>query len=263
MSGNRTETSFLLVPDQRTEHEAIRATDDEHIGPGGLVVLRNGETHRITSTGDGQIGESAWSGRDAANGGTIQLAGGGRLLGLATGQVERIHSLADARRAGPPEAVARPLLVGPFGAALNRDVRIDVPRPADANGLMRLANDTWRWVPTRVEADRLIASLSSLAPFVAVRDATAPRIAAIRHQERPIIAITDELSGVDAESVRVWTKRDADRRPVAGRFDPDRGWFHFKRTPGRRSSPLIVEATDRAGNRTTVEFDPRVDRAFR
>lgn len=265
MAGLSRRFSLRLVADRVPAGTGARARggargigdDGEHIGPGGIVVVRGGTEWRAASVGAGRLAECSWSGvlAPAAERSAV-LLGDVRILGASPGTT--LYALRGSRMTRPAQAVSEPILLGPFGQPLPSGTTVSVSNVGSANGLARFRNGSWSWLGGSRQGDLLASRLDHLVPIVPVRDTAAP-VATWSSAgtsrggwARGDLLVTDDFSGVDAESVRVTSWWNERWRPVRGRFDRDRDRF----VPAARwasGQRLRVEVLDRAGNASTAE----------
>ncbi len=262
MAGLSRSLTFRLSSDSAEARGGRRATGDhgEHIGRGGVAIVRGGSEHRVSGPGMGRIADARWSGVEAvaASDRPIVLLDRVRIIGAPRGAV--VYAVEGSSLPRPSQAMGAPLLVGPFGLVLEPNSTVSVTGIGEANGLARYRNGSWSWIGGSRQGDLLAARLDVLLPLVPVRDTDAPRIELVaaggveRTGRASVISVIDDFSGVDAESVEVRVLTAGDWVRVAGRFDRDRDHFIpvSRWSSGQR---LRVTAHDEAGNGAFREID--------
>lgn len=251
MVGNKRSMRLSLAPTGVVPRGGARefAGDAEGINRGGIVVVRDGVEQRAAGVGAGRLADATYEGVAASSvpvGRAMVFFNRVRLLGIQREGI--VYALTGSRLAPPAQAVDAPVLLGPFGVALEGAGTVSVSGIRNGNGLARYHNGGWSWIGGSLNRDIVSARLDFLAPIVVVCDTDPPHIEVISDRGLPDLKITDDFSGVDADAVTVSEQVGESWMPVSGRFDSDRDHFAPDEAWGDRPRLLRVQARDHAGN---------------
>jgi hypothetical protein len=236
-----------------------------HSGPVTIYAMG------VTSTGDTVIGNDTWQQWTIRNeeNKTVEFPGTGIQLSFQSNSLWqsiclRIDSAAYPVKGFPYLSPA--WLIHPEDIPLASEITVDWQFPPDESepqqiGIYRWTrSDYWRILTpaTYSEKDKIEANSDELGIFAVIRDDIPPSLEIIYPKRqspstRPDmeIRLSDVLSGLDADKMQMLI----DDKPVIFEYDPDAQKLKFvdrrPLTPG--SHRLVVEISDRAGNRTVKQ----------